>query len=780
LVDDPVYQHGLIIELTITNIGTEVIEDLWLGWMTDCDIGHLDVRGVWLHDLSGYRAGGVMLDGQTRTVGTAWSADNDGKPDTASGFFGDQSPRGAFASAYLGGSPVLSDESFNWWISNLLPQRVHDWDWGPQRGPADTNYLGGHGTPLGDAMKYRFLANREIDYDQVHTATDQSATGWIPPPPSDLAREIADGYDTRFLHSVGAVDLAPGDSITVAWGWAVVPVWHTDPEHFANTFDADDPSAYLAGLGLGSLDTAMARLQVLWASRFDSARIGAPTDFTLTGWDDHEARLSWTPRGTERLGGYRILRSLDPADFSAPPIIELTQSESLYVDINLDRGSTYYYTIASIDSHARTGPLARPVDVLPDRPMQPIALHAARGDATITLSWDLPGETDVIGHRVYRREPPADWTFVSHTAALTDFTDQTVNNAVVYEYRIGALSELGNESFHSDAITGIAFAFDGLPLVLDHTASDPASLTNKDSVRAVWNRLLGDGAATYQDADPITAPPVALAAYNPHPALMVISDGRAGLRPEAGNQMSLYSYAVGAMILSGRDLFNDEPITEGTIAFGPGDFAYDNLGITAAYYPRVLLSGPTRMNAEFVGAAARRPGLPNLLVDVTRTDWGLNPALPLTDGAVPFVGYFTVDTARTEVLYTFVSRDDRMSPSEGRAVAVISKNPETPVAAFAFPLSYMEEDAVGRVLITLLQELGWRSNRAGDLDGDGRLSIADAVILTDYLYRGGRLDFAHNADINATLCRTDIVDLAALLSYLTFGSPQPVKGCSLP
>ncbi|HUU46848.1 MAG TPA: dockerin type I repeat-containing protein, partial [Acidobacteriota bacterium] len=478
-------------------------------------------------------------------------------------------------------------------------------------------------------------------------------------------------------------------------------------------------------------------------------------------------------RGTTRLASYYILRSLEPEPFWGLPIAILNPEDSAYTDTGLDRDRTYYYTIASATSEGHIGPLATVVDVLPDRPYTPPRPTARRGDGSVTLTWAFPSEPDVVAHRIYRRRETEEWLPVVETSARGWFTDMTAENAVVYEYRIGAVSALGNESFPSDPVIGLAFAFGGLPLVIDHTPSDASSLTLKDSVRAVWERLIGEEAVSYRDADPLTVAPFGLDVYNDHAALFVVADGRFALRPETQAQLSLYAYAEGALILSGRDLFNDEPITEGTVTFGPGDFPYDALGITGAYYPRVLLSSPTRMNAEFVGARAARAGLPDLAADSTRTDWGLNPALTSTRGAVPFVGYFDVDTARAEVIYTFVSNQGSLSSLHGKPVAIVSRDPASHAAAFAFPLSYVDETAARGVLVDLLRESGWRSTRRGDIDGDGNVTLSDAVSLIDYLYRRGTLFIPENADVTAGDGETNIADVMTILAYVTHGTPLP-------
>jgi len=270
-----------------------------------------------------------------------------------------------------------------------------------------------------------------------------------------------------------------------------------------------------------------------------------------------------------------------------------------------------------------------------------------------------------------------------------------------------------------------------------------------------------------------------LEVYNPHPVAIVVSDGRYAPRPGTQAQLADYLYAGGITILTGRDLFNDDAVTEGTIHFGPGDWAYDNLGITAAYCPRVLLSHPTRPNAEFAGARSLDALLPDLAVDPARTAWGLNPALPAPGLAVPFVGFLEVDTARGRVIYTYVSKDGGNSPSQGKPVGVISKVDGVHAAVLAFPLSYMAESQARDVVARLVARLGWTRDIPGDLTGDGSVAVDDLIMLIDYLYSTGAITNPGNGDVNGD-CRLNLIDVVTIINYIFRGGAELKQGCFAP
>lgn len=774
LVSDPRFDRGMIVEVTVTNLGTQTINDLWLGWYVDCDVWHPGNINSWRGDLSGHRESPVTLDGKTYAISAAWSADNSGDPDST-GVFNERSCLGVFGSMFLESNPPLPEVSFNWWNIGFSKS----YDWGPSRNPSDTNIYGGYGRLTGDAMRYRYMSNREIDYDQVYAARDFSSEGWIPPTIASVAQDLANGYDTRFLDTRGGVDLAPGDSVIAAWTWVMAPGLHTNPLNYADNFDWAAPETYLAGLNFLHLDTALARMRQLWDSRFASAAVGPPKNFRITAWDDSSASMAWLPRSTYRLGMYEIFRTFDSTRFNSPAVGSISPGQSSFTQSGLPRLPVQYYVIRSRDHKGVSGIASPIVDVLPDRPQEPVLSGAVRGDGEIRILWEAPTEPDVVSHRVFRRAAGGAWGFIGETYLPGAMTDNSANNATPYEYRITAMSKLGSESFYSEPVRGVAFSFDGAPLVIDYTLSGGTSLTIKDSVAAVWKRMTAPLGSMYRNADPVTTLPFGLDVYNAHPAVVIVSDGRQGPRPNWTGQISAYAYAGGVTFLSGRDLFNKDVIAEGTLTFGPGDPAYDYFGITSAYYPRVLLSHPTRPNAEFIAARSHDAVLPDLMVDSTRTNWGLSPVLPKPGAAVPFVGFYDVDTSRATVLYSYVSRDSSVSFSHGRAVAVISKVPGVHALALSFPLSYVDETAATSVVNALMRRMGWVADLPGDCDGDGFVTVLDLSLMIDYAFADGVLTNVSNADVNAD-CVVNLIDVVILIDYLFKGGTTLSPGCALP
>jgi len=234
----------ILIDFVLKNISNRSIKKPYMGLYVDADVFHEATRGGgYSDDYSGYLvAVPSPYPGLMDTINIAWTADNDGDP--ASGdVFDFRSPTGVFGTRVVRGpsapeacGPAPLNFSFNWWSSNSDVR----YDWGPQMLPGDRNSAGGYGTPEGDAQKYRYMSNKEFDYDQLFSAVDFSDLGWQSPPP--MGRDIANGYDTRYLFSFGPLDdMDPGESTYVTIGFVGGENFHVGPSDFEKYFRPDRP-----------------------------------------------------------------------------------------------------------------------------------------------------------------------------------------------------------------------------------------------------------------------------------------------------------------------------------------------------------------------------------------------------------------------------------------------------------------------------------------------------------------------------------------------------------
>jgi hypothetical protein len=254
-------QDFVLLDFIIENIGLDSLRQLYMGLYIDADVYHSSRRVEgFADDICGFRnlevnPSGAIVCGGTDvvqdTVNIAWIADNDG--DQVGGIFDFASPKAVTGTRVVrsptppgGCGPTRLDYSFNWWNSHGTPSL----DWGPQKIPGDLNFSGGRGTPDGDTHKYRVMSNREFDYDQVYSAEDMSAQGWMPPHESRAAT-FADGYDTRYLLSFGPFSIGSGQSLPVTVGYIAGDDFHNDPDNIRNLPDA--PNTFYENLDFTDL-----------------------------------------------------------------------------------------------------------------------------------------------------------------------------------------------------------------------------------------------------------------------------------------------------------------------------------------------------------------------------------------------------------------------------------------------------------------------------------------------------------------------------------------------
>lgn len=244
-------QDFILIDFILHNISDQVIEKPYMALYVDADCWHEATPGSgFADDYSGYlEVVPSPHPGLWDTINIAWTADNDGDP-ISGGIFNYMSPTGISGTRVVRGpsepggcGPAPLNYSFNWWTSNGDTR----FDWGPRK---ESNYrdfgTGGDGTPAGDLNKYYIMSNGEFDYGQLFSAIDFSdSTDWRAPKQPGLARDIADGYDTRYLFSFGPLaDMAPGESTYVTVGYVGGEGFHVNGDDFATFFNPDDPAVF--------------------------------------------------------------------------------------------------------------------------------------------------------------------------------------------------------------------------------------------------------------------------------------------------------------------------------------------------------------------------------------------------------------------------------------------------------------------------------------------------------------------------------------------------------
>jgi hypothetical protein len=246
----PQAEDFVLFNYALKNIGSETINDLYLGVYVDGDVHAEALVGEGAQDdITGYlqSAEAFYLPEECAgdaEVNLAWIADNDGDLGQ---------PVYPYVPDVTGLRVIRTplnnpDISYNWWISNGYPP----YDFGPQKKTSYRDFgTGGLGTPVGDRNKYHVLRNGEFDYDQIRVATTGiNDTTWVAPPPGPVY-QWADGMDTRYLLSCGPFDLEPGQEVPLVLAYVAGEGFHSVVDNLSNL--PDNPDAYYDNVDFSDL-----------------------------------------------------------------------------------------------------------------------------------------------------------------------------------------------------------------------------------------------------------------------------------------------------------------------------------------------------------------------------------------------------------------------------------------------------------------------------------------------------------------------------------------------
>ncbi len=244
----------ILFDYQVENIGTKLLEDVYLGIWVDGDVWHTSRNSPegWNDDIVGfYRTHPAPEDDRfLDTINVAYHADNDGDPEA--GAWDYRSTQSAVGVRVVRTPSDSLTYSFNWWIINYSNASR---DFGPRRLGTEEDpfrsFEGRLGTPQGDRNKYYMLSHEEFDYDLIYTALNKSEQGWMPPP--EDAAEYAQGYDCRYLLSFGPFDVHPGQKLPISFAWLGGSDFHVRATDFEEKFDPLNPDIYYQSLDFSDL-----------------------------------------------------------------------------------------------------------------------------------------------------------------------------------------------------------------------------------------------------------------------------------------------------------------------------------------------------------------------------------------------------------------------------------------------------------------------------------------------------------------------------------------------
>jgi len=291
----------IIFDMVFTNIGDQLLEKVYIGHYMDADVGWAYTPSYHTDDLAG----------SLREPGIAYIIDNNGDP-AGTVYNSTIDVRKIFALKLAASSHEIADTNFNWWVSNGWTTG----DFSPRLLPTPEDpYFdygtGGLGTPEGDTNKYYVLSHREWDYDQVYTGSiGPDDPQWMTPP-VEIADDLTNGYDTKFLLSYGPFDISPGANIRLVFAMFTADNVHNFPMA-AQLFLPDMPDDFIAALDFDDVLANSARADELTASLLNPML--PVLGLEVACQDLERAILEWDPWVFDNIAGYEVFISEIPTD----------------------------------------------------------------------------------------------------------------------------------------------------------------------------------------------------------------------------------------------------------------------------------------------------------------------------------------------------------------------------------------------------------------------------------------------------------------------------------
>jgi parallel beta-helix repeat protein len=181
---------------------------------------------------------------------------------------------------------------------------------------------------------------------------------------------------------------------------------------------------------------------------------GAPQNI-VAGADISEMILTWSPplkKGGSVITGYRIYRGTEPSNLTfltgIGPVVG-------YTDIEVLKGTTYYYQVSSVNALGEGPRSAEVSDQMPDVPTPPLNLTARKYEGIITLTWDAPannGGIPITGYRIHKSSGILEEALILKLNDVHRYIDSNLTEGNIYTYKVLAENALG-EGALSEAVT---------------------------------------------------------------------------------------------------------------------------------------------------------------------------------------------------------------------------------------------------------------------------------------------------------------------------------------
>ena len=815
--------NAVIYDYTITNIGNQQLDQAYIGFYFDADVG----------SDYGQQGSGYYLDdivGSIRDSGIGYILDNDGDP--VSGAFNQFSPTKGFAFELLASSFIPEDTTFNWWISGQ-----GDFDFGPRlKGTPDDPFrdfgTGGIGTAEGDANKYYMMSHKEWDYDiALIKKIDSIDTTWISP--NTVQPDLfVQGTDTRFLYSIGPFDLAPGQSERIIFSTFTADSIIVDTDNILNL--PDSPFTYIDNLNLENLMSVGSAIRSVVDSIVNPML--QPTGLEIYDYN----KIKFDPFAFDGVTGYNVYATpVNAATFPFLGVIPpwFRPESPIYIGSDIDEiplNAINGLTAVQVSYNSALGEseLSEPAYINMPNPVKPIV-----SDVTITstedsalITWEIPDTAEVpIYFKIYKFAPEenssqyytqpyylegggdalttdsilVDSTWWFYQATIREPTAIVLGSERQYVatnvqdstlYLIVSVDQYGFESPASYTRTYVGKEQTKDLLIIIN--SEIASISTSDStIKNFYTRILGSSDLKYDFYSILDSMSADACTSDECPTWQQMSQYKYVLVDESEYNPIYWLDAIPNYLASSGNfinfgsLSNLSQVTYGSQSdwFTTPNKVKDYFGVDSIFSYGHLYNYPNsyeEANFGFNIAESANDSFPSLECDTSKypLDYLWNLFLPFPSNE-PLQVSGLVPADSTEITHRYKSLYPTTSLLQDLPVGIKhvwhNGNISADVYSYGFHLYYMKENDSRNLLSTILGVeiksccIGMRGNI--DKDANNIIDIVDLVYLVDYMFTAGPAPICiEQANIDGDLGeQVDISDLVALVYYMYGGGPAP-------
>ncbi|MCK5126933.1 MAG: hypothetical protein KAR42_11815 [candidate division Zixibacteria bacterium] len=729
---DSLYDNFIIFEYTIKNTQSDTIRDLWLGWYMDADIvyagngsGNYD---DYRDDITGCLDTLLYENDPSSRIMIPYIFDNDGNPDIYGESWIQSSMRQAVSFCVLESDFESPDYNYNWWLNNYFPNL----DYGPRKvgTPEDPfrEFAGGFlGAPMTREERYYVLSHPEVDYNQIYMAAIDSTSGWIlhPDPYENTAA------DTRFLLSVGAKDLAPGDSVSIVAALVGTEYFHVNASDYIDTFDPDSPEVYEGLLDFNAMLNEHRKVDSVYKSGLTLPRPGAPVGLHISSHEDSYVDLHWTPSRNGNVIGYfiNIKDTVYDDAWRHAHLNAVTDTVFRYQVSN--PAHEYFFSITSIDNKGRESLPSFWTSVIPGLPKSPIDVSVSLDGLIPVISWRPAIDTSLQAYYIYRAMNSELFTLYDSSVSLI-YRDYNTESGINYRYYLTTVNPLGLESLPSDIVNALPMALDSGLLYFDMNYDGTVSVDpfRWENLEPLLESIESNYDIAYMD---IETDILSLKALS-HFELTVFISEKAGGTFSKTLKDAAYNY----LSHGGKALFicpNTATTTVGIVnmrvsRFQPGSFFYDILKLDSSFTNAIIFSSG-EVKGDLIGSMSENIDFPDLSTDYDKL---LYSPFEIS-GGIPMSGCLFPREGLAEIIYRYGSLyPDSMYHNQVNGIRYHDSIYQ--FVLLNFPLGLMITPENIEAFRSSLRYLGINLS-CGDYDDDGRVNISDVIHYINFLYRDG-------------------------------------------